>query len=403
MDITRVWEDLSLSEGGTIVYVVLDGLGGLPRKPGGTELEEARTLNLDRLAKESACGLLETVGPGMTPGSGPGHLALFGCDPLRHPLGRGILSALGIDFELREGDVAARVNFATADEAGRVTDRRAGRIDSEMNRRLCRKIREEVTLDFEGSYFLETVSEHRAVFVLRGPDLGGALRDTDPQDTGKRPLEPEALDEGSRKTAGLVRSFLEKTGPVLACEKRANAILLRGFDRYSPFKGLEARFGLRGLCVAEYPMYRGISRLLGMDIAPPPEGIEGSVESLETHFGKDHDFYFLHIKKTDSSGEDGDFDEKVRVIEKMDKLMPRVRELEPEVLVVTADHSTPAVMGKHSWHPVPLMIRSRFARVDAVEAFHEEACLRGSLGLRPGLHLMGLALAHAGRLKKYGA
>ncbi|MGD9042033.1 MAG: 2,3-bisphosphoglycerate-independent phosphoglycerate mutase [Desulfobacteraceae bacterium] len=404
MDVTEIWETIVRRDGGTILYVILDGVGGLPYpEKGGTELQVAQTPKLDRLAQESACGLLEMVGPGITPGSGPGHLALFGYDPLKYKLGRGILSALGINFELRKGDVAARINFATLDGQGKVTDRRAGRIDNDTNRRLCKKIRENVTLDMEGEFFLETVSEHRAVFVLRGSNLEGKLRDTDPQRTGLQPFEPEALHKNSEKTAGIVRSFVSQVKELLAGEEKANMILMRGFDNYEPLTSLESRFGLKGICIAQYPMYRGISRLLGLDIAPPLEGMEAAVESLESLYGPNHDFYFVHIKKTDSNGEDGDFHKKVKVIEHFDGLMPRVANLQPDVLVITADHSTPALMGIHSWHPVPLLIRSKFARVDAVDAFHEEACLRGSLGIRPGVHLIGLALAHAGRMGKYGA
>jgi 2,3-bisphosphoglycerate-independent phosphoglycerate mutase len=254
-----------------------------------------------------------------------------------------------------------------------------------------------------GKFFLETVSEHRAVMILRGGNLGGKLKDTDPQKTGVAPFEPEALNEDSAKTAKIVRSFVAQAKSLLADEEKANMVLFRGFDTYQPLPSLESRFGLRGICIAEYPMYRGISRLLGLEIAPPPEGIGATVESLETQYGKGFDFYFVHTKKTDSHAEDSNFNKKVNVIEHLDGLMPRVANLQPEVLVVTADHSTPALMGTHSWHPVPLAIRSKSARVDAVEAFHEKACLRGSLGIRPGIHVMGLALAHAGRLRKYGA
>ncbi len=403
MDVSEIWEGLVRTEGGTIIYVVLDGVGGLAGSRRGTELQVAQTPKLDRLAEESACGLLEVVGPGITPGSGAGHLALFGYDPLKYQVGRGVLAALGINFELRLGDVAARINFATVDDAGNVTDRRAGRIDDQTNQRLCQKVKEEVSLDMNGTFFLETVSEHRALFVLRGLNLGGNLRDTDPQRTGIRPLEPEAVNEDSEETARLVRSFISQAKESLAGEDKANMILMRGFDRYEPLPTLNARFDLKGVCVAEYPMYRGISRLLGLDIARPLKGMEASLDTLEGLYGTDYDFYFLHVKKTDSTGEDGDFDKKVEVIEHFDGLVPRVANLQPDVLVVCADHSTPAVMGTHSWHPVPFLIRSRFARVDPVYAFDEEACRHGSLDIRPGVHLMGLALAHAGRLMKYGA
>ncbi len=404
MDVTRVWEGLAEPDGGSIIYVIMDGVGGLPFPGrGGTALEAARTPDLDRLAGESSCGLLEMVGPGITPGSGPGHLALFGYDPLEHNLGRGVLSALGIDFDLQQGDVAARINFATVDDDGKVTDRRAGRIDTETNRGLCEKLRNGITLDPDVELFIRTVSEHRAVLVLRGPGLEAALTDTDPQKVGVPPLDPHADDEGSEKAEGVIRSFVDQSRELLAGEDRANMVLLRGFEKYEPFPSLEERFKLSGLCISEYPMYRGISRLLGMDIHTPPSGVKASFEALESSWSSDHNFYFLHIKKTDSYGESGDFDAKVGVIEEVDALIGKAVDLDPDVLVVTADHSTPALMKAHSWHPVPVMIRARLARADRVERFDELSCVNGALGLRPGVHLIGLALANAGRLAKYGA
>lgn len=403
-DITKLWEDLAMPQGGKIVYVVLDGVGGLPDKErGGTELQVANTPNLDRLAKNSSCGLLEIVAPGVTPGSGPGHLTLFGYHPLKYRLGRGVLSSLGIDFDLKEGDVAARANFATMDEDGCISDRRAGRIATDLNQRLCQKIRDKVKLDFAGEFFFETVSEHRAVLVLRGKDLGGNLPDTDPQRTGVAPIPPQANSKDSKETARLVNSFIEQVTEVLQDETPANMILLRGFEKYHPLPSLGDRFKLKGVCIADYPMYRGVSRLLGMKVLPRPEGMKQRFQTLADCYGNEYDFYFLHVKKTDSYGEDADFDHKVELIEEIDRLIPQVTALKPDVLVVTADHSTPAIMGRHSWHPVPVMLAAATAKIDPVTSFDEYACIQGSLGTRPGTHLMGLALANAGRLQKFGA
>ncbi|MBA3612583.1 MAG: 2,3-bisphosphoglycerate-independent phosphoglycerate mutase [Nitrospirales bacterium] len=403
-DIAEIWQRLVTPDGGKIVYLILDGLGGLAdRQRGGTELQVANTPNLDDLAGESSCGLLEIVGPGVTPGSGPGHLALFGYDPLRYMIGRGILSALGIDFDLQEGGIAARVNFATLDQQGIVTDRRAGRIPTEKNKSLAKRIREEVSLEFEGEYFFETVSEHRAVLILRGMELSRKVEDTDPQHTGVPPRDPMPRSSSAKKTAQLIRRFLDQVADVLKEESPANGILLRGFDQYQAFPSLQERFALQGVCLADYPMYRGLSRLLGLAVPPPPGGLRQRVECLRQEVKNSHDFYFLHVKHTDSRGEDGDFDAKVKAIEEVDALIPLIRASEPDVLVVTADHSTPAVMGRHSWHPVPVLIHAQTARRDKVNRFDEEACLHGALGIRPGHHLMGLALAHAGRLQKFGA
>ncbi len=403
MDFGPLWEELAREDGGTIVYLVLDGIGGLSGPAaGGTALQRAETPNLDGQARVASCGLLEIVGPGITPGSGPGHLALFGYDPVEHAVGRGVLSALGVDFPLREGDVAARVNFATLDGEGRVADRRAGRLATGENRRLVGLLREGLELDLDGELFLETVAEHRAVLVLRGDGLGGGVGDTDPQRTGARPREARAHDEGSRTTAALVREIDAQAREILAGE-RANGVLLRGFDRHRRWRGLHERFRLRGLCLADYPMYRGVSRLLGMELAEPPGGLEARFDALAERQGDGHDLYFLHVKQTDSRGEDGDLDAKVRAIEEVDRLLPRLLQRPPDVLVVTGDHSTPASMGAHSWHPVPVMIRADHALADGVRTFDELACAGGVLGLRPARDLMGLALAHAGRLRKYGA
>lgn len=404
MDITTVWEKLAWESGGKIIYLIVDGGAGLPDpEKGGTELQIARTPNLDELATRSSCGLLELVGSGITPGSGPGHLALFGYDPLKYNVGRGVLSALGIDFELQENDVAARVNFATLDDSGKVSDRRAGRIETDLNRRLCDKIQDKVKLDFEGEFFFQTVSEHRAVFVLRGAGISGNLNDTDPQTTGKAPRNPEPKSEDAQKTAELVRSLVEQVKQILADEHPANGILMRGFEQYKPLPSLKERFNLTGLCVADYPMYRGVSRLIGMDVVPKPGGMKERFQALEANYGEDYNFYFLHVKHSDSEGEDGNFEGKVKVIEEVDSLLPRVTALNPDVLVVSADHSTPSLMSAHSWHPVPVLIAGKYARIDEVERFDEYACLRGSIGLRPATHLMGLSLANAKRLRKYGA
>ncbi|RZM78719.1 2,3-bisphosphoglycerate-independent phosphoglycerate mutase [Leptolyngbya iicbica] len=404
MDITEIWEDLAWDQGGRIVYLVLDGLGGIPHPDHHlTELQAANTPNLDALAKESSCGLLEIVGPGITPGSGPGHLTLFGYDPLKYRIGRGVLSALGIDFELQPGDVAARANFASFSDKGMVSDRRAGRIGTDLNERLVQKICDRVSLDFDGTFFFETVSEHRAVLVLRGDDLSGAVQDTDPQSTDRPPNLPKATAEEGEKTAVLIQSFLRQVSDVLADEHPANGVLLRGFERFEPLPSLQERFALNGVCIADYPMYRGVSRLVGMDVMPRPGGLAERFDTLADIYGDDHDFYFIHVKKTDSLGEDADFDRKVAKLEQVDQLLPKITDLNPDVLVVTADHSTPATIGRHSWHPVPVMLKAKHARVDRVDRFDDYACAEGMLGRRPGTHLMGLALANAGRMQKYGA
>jgi 2,3-bisphosphoglycerate-independent phosphoglycerate mutase len=399
----RLWEELA-RDGGRMMLLVLDGAGGLPHpERGGTALGVARTPHLDALAARGSCGLFEPVGPGITPGSGPGHLALFGYEPTAYRVGRGVLSALGTGFELEPGDVAARANFATLADDGTVVDRRAGRIPTEECERLCARVRDAVELDFDGRFFFEPVRGHRAVLVLRDADLSDAVADTDPQATGVPPRPAEATAPAGERTARLIGAFVEGVREALAGEERANGLLLRGVQRHEPLRGLKERFGLRARCVARYPMYRGVSRLLGMDVAPVAEDVEGTFETVAAGWDEGHDLVFVHAKHTDSRGEDGNFDGKVEVIERVDALLPRLLDLRPDALLVTSDHSTPAAMASHSWHPVPAALAARHARVDAVDRFDELACVGGALGLRPSLHAMGLLLAHAGRLRKFGA
>lgn len=385
-----------------IVLLVLDGLGGLPAEKGGaTELEAADTPILDRLATDGICGLHQPVAPGITPGSGPSHLALFGYDPLKYQVGRGVLSALGIDFDLGPNDVAARGNFCTLDDQGRVADRRAGRIPTEKNKELCERLRE---IELPGvEVFVETVKEYRLLLVLRGEGLSGDLADTDPQEIGERPLDPEPLSTGAKRTAGLVREFVEQARDVLADHHPANMILLRGFSKLPDWPSFEQVFGLRAAAIAAYPMYRGVAKLVGMEVLETGVDVEEEMDVLEQHW-QDYDFFFLHVKPIDSAGEDGDFDRKVSLIEEVDAVMPRLLKLQPDVLVVTGDHSTPSLLKYHSWHPVPVLLWSKHCRADSVNRFGERACMGGGLGSRlPAVDLMPLALANALRLEKFGA
>ncbi len=384
-----------------MLLVVADGLGGLPLEPGGkTELEAARTPNLDACARDGVCGLSIPVLPGITPGSGPGHLALFGYDPLEYRIGRGILEALGVNFPVGPRDVAARGNFCTVDEAGRITDRRAGRPTTERCVAMCRILQ---AIQVPGvEVFVEPVREHRFVIVFRGDDLGAAVNDTDPQLVGAEPLPAVGQDPASEKTARVVGRFVAEAGKALADHAPTNMITLRGFARQPAIRTLGQLHGLRAVAVAVYPMYRGLARLVGMDIAEPGSTLADQVETVKQLWPQ-YDYFFLHYKYTDSTGEDGNFATKVEMIERLDAEIPRLRALNPDVLIVTGDHSTPSRLKSHSWHPVPTLLVAKSARPDRVTEFGEEACLRGGLGQFQAKHLMALALAHAGRLGKYGA
>ena len=388
-----------------IIYIIMDGLGGLPREQGGkTELETAKTPNMDAWARTGTLGLLDPIGHGITPGSGPAHLALFGYDPVADNVGRGILSALGVDFPVTGRDVCARLNFCTIDDTGNVTDRRAGRIATEINERLCKKLQDNITLSDGIEFFMSTESEHRALLVLRGDGLGGSINDTDSQQVGVPPLIAEGEDAESRKTAKYVNEFLDKARAVLKDESPANFILARGFAKHEPLQSMEDKYGLHCAAVAQYPMYRGLARLVGMDVLPRPDTYEAMFGQIKDNYDK-YDFFFVHFKKTDSYGEDGNFDAKAGVIETVDKWLRNLDVLDPEVVVITGDHSTPAVLKAHSWHPVPVLLHSGrgLARIDKSTSFGEDECSHGGLGRMPMRYIILEALATAGRLQKFGA
>ena len=399
----KILKELVIPGATKIVFLILDGLGGIQmEEKGGTELQVAHTPNLDRLAEAASCGLLDPVGPGITPGSGPAHFALFGYDPFEYNIGRGILEATGIDFPLTELDVVARMNFATVDQAGRVVDRRAGRIATEINQRICRKLSQELQVGEGVKVMVEPVKEHRAILVLRGEGLRGEIQDTDPEREGVPPLDPKADVPEAERTASLVGNIVAQTRKILSAEPKANMVLLRGFAKHTQYPSMKERYGLHSLAIATYPMYRGISRLVGMTVQTEVRNLKEEFQALTDHFSE-YDFFYLHVKQTDSRGEDGNFDAKVEVIEEVDQCLPQVLALKPDVLVVTGDHSTPAKMAGHSWHPLPLILHSKYCLIDAVKKFDEVSCLGGALGRMRSVDLMPLALANARRLTKFGA
>ncbi len=401
MDIHALTRELQLSNTTKIVMLVADGLGGLPMTPGGfTELETANTPNLDALAKSGVQGASIPVKPGIAPGSGPGHLGLFGYDPLAYKIGRGALEATGIGFELKEGDVAIRCNFCTIDAKGNITDRRAGRISSEESAPLAISLR---AINIPGvEIFVEPVKEHRFVVVFRAPGLGGNVADTDPQKTGVPPLAPVAHDSNSQRTAEIAKEFLAQAKKILAAHPKANFHTMRGFANKPSLPSYQEVYGLKAAAIAVYPMYKGLARLVGMDIVGSAQTLDEQIDTLEQAW-KEYDFFFLHFKYTDSTGEDGNFDAKVARIEELDAVMPRLMKLKPDVLIVTGDHSTPSYLKSHSWHPVPTLLVSDCCRPDPHSAFNESTCITGGLGQFEAQYLMPLALSNAGRMGKYGA
>ena len=401
MDSLELIKPISKPSPTKIILLVIDGLGGLPDpQTGKTELETANTPNLDQLATEGICGLIDVVSPGITPGSAPGHLALFGYDPVSFNIGRGALEAIGIDFDLRLEDVAARGNFCTVDKDGLVTDRRAGRISTEKCAELCQLLD---GLEIKKVRLLvRPVREHRFITVFQGEGLASGVSDSDPQQTGLAPKEIAPLSLPAERMADIANRFIAQAKVILDKYYPTNMILLRGFSKRPQFPTMADIYKLKAAAIATYPMYQGLAKLVGMDILEAGTTIEDAFEALKQHY-TDYDFFFLHIKQTDSAGEDGDFNRKVKIIEQIDNAIPSLISIGADVIVVTSDHSTPPSLRGHSWHPVPILLHSKWCRPDGVKKFSESACLLGGLGRFPATQVMPLAMANALKLDKFGA
>jgi 2,3-bisphosphoglycerate-independent phosphoglycerate mutase len=392
--------DCYVSTSSKIVLLVVDGLGGLAHPDTGkSELETANTPNLDAMAQQSACGLTTPVIPGVAPGSGPGHLALFGYDPLKYIIGRGALEALGIEVELRPGDVAARGNFCTIDDGGKLVDRRAGRIPTELSAPLCERL-DQIELDgVQCDVF--SVQDYRFVLRLRGEGLSELITETDPQITGVPDLAVRPIQPAAEKTAGLVNKFVAKARQLLSEEERGNMVLLRGWAQLPSLPPMGDVYRLNPAGIAAYPMYRGLATVASMKIIPTGHSFADEVETLHQNYAS-HDFFFIHYKPADAAGEDGDFDAKVKTLEELDPFIPQIQALNPDVFMVAGDHATPAIMAAHSWHPVPFMLNSRLTKGEGIPGFNERACAQGSLGRIPATNIMLLALSHSGKLNKFG-
>ena len=397
----EVIRSLAVQSDSKLVMVVIDGAGGLPVR-GKTELEAARIPNLDRLVSKSACGLVDAVFYGITPGSGPSHLALFGYDPLQYEIGRGVMEALGTATKLTKDDLMARGNFATLGEAGIIVDRRAGRISTEKNQEICQFLQKEIPeIDGVGVH-LYPGREHRFVVVFQGKELREDLADADPQKDGLKAKGTEGLSPEAGRTADIVNRYLGKAAEVLRPFHPANAILLRGFSKIPDIPTMSDRFKLRPAAIATYPMYRGLARLVGMEVLETGETYREEVETMRENFGR-FDFFYLHFKRTDSAGEDGNFRLKVKVLEEIDRVFPSIARLKPDVLVVTGDHSTPASLKGHSWHPNPFLLYSKYVRSERIRRFTERQCQRGQFGRFQAMNVIPLMLAHGLKLKKFGA
>ena len=383
-----------------MVLLVADGLGGLAHPDTGkSELETANIPNLDALAQKSACGVTTPVLPGVTPGSGPGHLALFGYDPLKHQIGRGALEALGIEVDLQPGDVATRGNFCLVDGEGLLVDRRAGRIPTEFSAPICERLDRIQIPGVQLDVF--SVQDYRFVLRLRGEGLSELVTETDPQVTGAKALEVKAIKPEAQKTADIVNEFVKQAAQLMAEEERANMLLLRGFAQLPSLPAMGEVYRLDPAAIAAYPMYRGLATVAGMNVIPTGKNFAAEMDTLRANWDK-HDFFFIHYKPADAAGENGDFDAKVRCLEELDPFIPDILELGPDVLMVAGDHSTPAIMAAHSWHPVPFMLHSNLTKGEGVPTFDERACALGSIGSIPATSVMVMGLSHAGKMAKFG-
>jgi 2,3-bisphosphoglycerate-independent phosphoglycerate mutase len=389
-----------------IVLLIMDGVGGLPRpEDDKTELEAAHTPNMDKLAREGCLGQHYPAAPGIAVGSGPGHLGLFGYDPLKYEIGRGILEAVGIGFPVTAQDVCVRGNFCTLDTAGNISDRRAGRIPTEMCAKLVKKINAaNITLAGNVKVFMEPVQDYRFLVVMRGEGLGGNIEGTDPQRTGVPPLKAVGNDGASQCTAELFNEWIAKATAVIKDDLPANGMTLRGFSTDPGLPKYQEVYGLKAGAIAVYPMYRGVASLVGMDVIQHHAHTVAEEFEAAAQAWKDYDFLFIHVKYTDSRGEDGNFDAKMKVIEEVDAALPMLMAVKPDVIVITGDHCTPSQLKSHSGHPVPLLMWApATARRDRSSGFGERECAHGGLGTIMAADIMQLALAHAGRLGKFGA
>ncbi len=400
MEREKILSELSQETEAKIVLLVVDGLGGLPLE-GQTPLEAAKSPNLDRLASLGSCGLMHPIFMGITPGSGPAHMALFGYHPFKYILGRGILEALGIGIEIGKNDMVARGNFATQ-KNDMVVDRRAGRLPTSENKKLCEHINKTLPLIQGARITVYPGKEHRLVVKFTKKGLSPALTDADPQKENMPVTYTEPLSQDAKNTADIVNALLREVSQILKDSPKANSLLLRGFSQYPSLPPLDKLYKLKPAAIAHYPMYRGLTKLIGMDILETGPEIEDVFKTLEDYY-KDYTFFYVHIKKADSAGEDGNFAAKKDAIEETDFFLPRIEALNPDVLVITSDHSTPCLMKSHSWHPNPFLILARTAQPHGTHRFTEKECSQGYLGRFPALDAMSLMLAHAGKLKKFGA
>ena len=407
MKVDDIYSELTLQPKGKMALVVLDGIGDIatPEQGYQTPLEAAKTPNLDALAKESALGRLYPTAPGITPGSGPGHLGLFGYDPLEFQVGRGVIESLGLGLDLIPGDVAARANFCTLDDQNIVTDRRAGRIETSICEELCALLAEKIQKIDDVEVIVKPGKSHRFVVIFRGPGMEGPLSDSDPHREGL-PIPPaqavDATNAKARKTAEIIGKFYQLALPVLRGRQPANGFLMRGIAHKPAIPTFDVRYKLKPACIAIYPMYKGLAQLVGMDKL---EGSQNIAEEMRRYVKEydNYDYFFIHFKNTDMYGEDGNFKAKTQAVEEFDAALPILLEKRPDVIAITGDHSTPCAVQGHSWHPQPVLLHSKYSGCDGLERFTEKAANCGSLGHFEAKYLIRHMQANLKMFDKFGA
>ncbi len=407
MNLDALYSKLLVKTNAKLALIVLDGLGDIATggPDSSTPLEAAQTPNLDAITQNAAQGRMIPVAPGITPGSGPGHLGLFGYDPLEFQVGRGVIEALGLGIDLKPGDVCARANFCTMDSKGLVTDRRAGRIATEICEELCEVLSKKIKKIGDTQVIIRAGKEHRFVVIFRGKGLEGPLTDSDPNREGLPIATVKPTDAKSakqKKAAKLVADFYAAALPLLAKKKPANGFLMRGIAHQPAIPTFDERYGLRAAAIAVYPMYKGLAQLVGMAKIEGPQTIAEQFERYVAEYDN-YDYFFIHYKYTDKAGEDGNFNAKKKAIEDLDAALPILLRKKPDVLAITGDHSTPVAMKGHSWHPQPVLITSACSGSDKLDRFTETGANMGSLGVFEAKYLMRLMQANAKMFDKFGA
>lgn len=403
--------------------MIIDGMGDRPLKELGykTPLEAAITPNMDKMAENGICGIMDPIKPGIRPGSDTSHISILGYDPYEVYTGRGPFEAAGVGVDVLPGDIAFRCNFSTADEDGIIIDRRAGRI-REGTEELARSING-INIDQDVEVIFKESTGHRAVLVLRGNGLSDQVSDADPKHEGKAPKMVVAIDgsQEANKTANILNKIVKKSYEVLknhplnlkridAGKPPANIIIPRGAGAVPNVQPFGEKYGLKPVCIAETGLIKGIAKIAGMelvDIKGATGGIDTNLENIKNGIietaSKDYDFMLINVDGADEAGHDGQMDEKIKFIEKVDVVIGELMRIEDIYFILTADHSTPISTMDHTGDPVPIVICGPEVRVDDVKNFNERSVTKGGLCRIRGNNIMDILMDLMNLSTKFGA